>query len=386
MNTLKTTFSKLLKHKGFFTSKDSAKSAKFPAEFSTKFDIFHYLNFNIPDLQLVKLSLDSGQQEKAFEQFFQYLKMRHTPVFMGNWWKRAEIVQTLKEQFPEAVPNLLKAADNILQHQFLLFGKHNIHTGTPIFWSRSYEEGVPHDNEIWEPGHTYSKAKLFADTPEDIRFVWELNRQQHFLDLGKAYWYTGEKEFVQEFINEISDWIIQNPYPLSVNWVDSYEIALRGLFWIFGYMFFFCADEVDEEFFCRFYQVLLLHGHAVYDVLQTTAKSLKPYHIVANAALLYLLGTVFPEYIQSKTWNKLGWEILQWESNWLKLEQLVQGSLPALVNAIELYCMVLVVRKNNRYHFPQAIITGLAKLLDQLALFLNRMGNWRSSVKNGPFS
>ena len=375
MNNLKATFSRLLKPKGFFTSKDSAKSAKFPAEFSTKFDIFHYLNFNIPDLQLVKLSLDSGHQEKAFEQFFQYLKMRHTPVFMCNWWKRAEIVQTLKEQYPEAAPNLLKAADNILQHQFLLFGKHIIHTGTPIFWSRSYEEGILHDDKIWEPGQTYSKSKFLADTPGDIRFVWELNRHQHFLDLGKAYWYTGEKEFVQEFINEVSDWIIQNPYPLSVNWSDSYEIALRGLFWIFGQMFFFCSDSVDEEFFCRFYQVLLLHGHAVYDALQTTAKSLKPHHIVAGAALLYLLGTVFPEYIQSKTWSKFGWEILQWESKWLKLEQLVQNSLAALVNVIELYCMVLVVRKNNRYHLPHVIATGLAKMLDQLSLFLKPNGS-----------
>lgn len=380
-------FSRLFRPKRLFKSSEtSVKTLEFPTEFSTKFDIFQYLNFNIPDLQLVKLSLDSGQKEKAFEQFFHYIKARQTPMFMCNWWKREEILQRLKEHYPEAVPNILKAADNILQHKFLLFSKHVIHTGTPIFWSGDYEEGSNYHNTntIWEPGKTYSKATLLAETRGDIHFVWGLNRHQHFLDLGKAYWYTGEEEFVQEFIDEIIDWIGQNPYYLSVNWVDSYEIALRGLFWIFGYMFFFSSDLVDEEFFCRFYQFLLFHGHAVYESLRTASKSLKPHHAVADAAFLYLLGTVFPEYMHSKTWSKFGWEILQWKSNLLTVENIIEGSLASLVNSIELYCIVLVVRKNNRYHTPHTIIEGLAKMLEQLSLFIKPNGSLTRFAEEHP--
>jgi len=368
-------FSKLFGQKRIFKSREtSVKALEFPTDFSTKFDIFQYLNFNIPDLQLVKLSLDSKQQEKAFEQFFRYIKTRQTPIFTCNWWKREEIVQTLKEQYPESVPNLLKAADKILQHKFLLFSKHTIHTGTPILWSGNYEEGINHNNKIWESGKTYSKSSLLAETRGDIHFVWELNRHQHFLDLGKAYWYTGEEEFVQEFMAEIIDWIAQNPYPLSVNWVDSYEIALRGLFWIFGYMFFFPSDHVDEEFFCRFYQFLIFHGHAAYESLGTSSGALKSHHIVASAAFLYLLGTVFPEYIHSKTWSKFGWDILQWESKLLSLENIIQSSLASLVNSVELYCTVLVVRKNNRYHISHTIIEGLTKMLEQLSIFVKPDG------------
>ena len=139
MSNLKTMFSKLFGQKRIFKSREtSVKALEFPTDFSTKFDIFQYLNFNIPDLQLVKLSLDSKQQEKAFEQFFRYIKTRQTPIFTCNWWKREEIVQTLKEQYPESVPNLLKAADKILLHKFLFFSKHTIHTGTPILWSGKY--------------------------------------------------------------------------------------------------------------------------------------------------------------------------------------------------------------------------------------------------------
>jgi hypothetical protein len=376
VNNLKAMFSRLLTPKQLFKQRrTSPKPLRFPADLSTKFDVFQYLNFNIPELQPVKLSLDFGQQEKAFEQFFHYIKMRHTPTFICNWWKRNEIVQTLKAHYPESVPILLKAADNILQHRFLLFARHVIHTGTPIFWSGNYDGGIDYGDELWEPGKMYSKSKLLADRRGDIRFVWELNRHQHFLDLGKAYWYTGEEEFVQEFISEIVAWIAQNPYPLGVNWVDSYEIALRGLFWIFGYTFFFSSEYIDEEFFCRFYQTLLFHGHAVYESLQTASQTLKPHHVVANASFLHLLGTIFPEYIHSKTWNKFGWEILQWESDLLTLEQTIQDSLASLVNTIELYCIVLIVRRNNRYHIPPKIIGGLKKMLEQLMIFVKPDGS-----------
>ena len=386
MSTLKSTFSRLLSYKRLFKwGGASAKSAKLPAELATKFDIFPTLNFNIPELQLVKLSLEAGQEEKAFEQFFHYLKMRQTPMFTCSWKKRAELVQTLQEQYAEAAPNISKAAEQILRHRFLLFAKHQIQAGTPIAWNRSYEEDLSADPVIWEAGQTYTAAKLRADDRGDVQFVWALNRCQHFLDLGKAYWYTGEEELVREFITEITDWSAQNPYPLSVNWVDGYEVALRGLFWIFGYMFFFPSANVGEEFFCRFTPVLLAHGQVVYDLLQTDAKTLKPHQIAAQAAFLYLLGTMFPEYLSSKSWSTFGWSVLQGESKWLSLDQLLQTSLAALVNVIELYCLVLVVRKNNRYHLPQAMMTGLTKMLEQLALFVKPNGHLANIGEDQPF-
>ncbi len=376
MNTLKTFLSKLLGHdQRFPSSETSTKSLRFPTELSSREDIFQYLNFNIPDLQPVKLSLEFGQEEKAFGQFFHYIKRRQSPTFMCNWWKRDQIIQMFKEHFPEAVPNLLKVADNILQHQFLLFGRHTIYTGSPIFWSGNYEAGIEHDNEIWEPGKPYSRAELLKDPRGDIHFVWELNRHQHFLDLGKAYWYTREEEFAQEFITEINDWIAQNPYPLSVNWADTYEIALRGIFWLFGYTFFVSSDYVDDQFFCRFYQILLFHGHAIYEALQGTSRTLAPQQLTAHAAFIYLLGTVFPEYRHSKTWSAFGWEILQWKTERLSLEQLLRSSLADLVNTIEFYCMVLTVRRNNRFLIPQNVIEGLTAMLDRFALFIKPDGS-----------
>lgn len=375
MNMLKSVFSRLL------TGTSSPSHRKpgttvigFPGDPSASFDLFEFLNFAIPELHSVKLSLDFEKKDKAFEQFLQYLRIRHSPVFLCQWQKRAHLIDTLNESYPDAVPQLLQSADSILQHRFLLFSAHRIQAGSPISWNTSYEEGNIGDREAWQTGQSYSSAELGDDPKRDIHFVWELNRHQHFLDLGKAYWATGEKRYVEEFITEITEWIEQNPYQRSVNWASSYEVALRGVFWLFGTTFFVHSDLIQEAFFCRFYRALLMHGHAVYDALRATSKPSQTHHLVAQAAFLYLLGTMCPEYAHSKPWNTFGWDILQWNTTLLTVEQFANMSLVSRVAVIELYCLVLAVRKANRYHISQKLFDELTGLFQQLALFMKPNG------------
>ncbi|GAK59043.1 heparinase II/III family protein [Candidatus Vecturithrix granuli] len=376
MNDLKTLFSKLLKRKEsrYEPHEMPGKSLKFPPEFRSKYDIFQYLNFSIPELQPIKLSLEFGKEEKAFEQFFKYLKMRPPASFLVNWWKRDEIVQTLKTQYPETIPGLLQAADDILDHKFLLFSLHAVQAETPILWNKSYEH-LSKDGKFWTPGEKYTYAALCADEEADIHFVWQLSRHQHFLDLGKAYWYTRDQVYIQEFVDEILSWIEQNPYLLSVNWVYEYEIALRGIFWLFGYAFFFSSELLDEPFFCRFYHSLLSHGHAIYDALCATSSSHLPLKsIVAQASFLYLLSTAFPEYVHSKIWGKCGWDILQWKTPLLSLETILQSSPAVLTTLIEFYCLVLSGRQNNRFHIPQTVLNGFTTMVEHWSLFLKPNG------------
>ncbi len=374
MSKLTSVFSNLFKSSG--SKRTTGKRLAFPTELSSKNGIFQYLNFTIPELQATKFALDHDEHDKAFEHFFKYLKTRHTPAAMCSWWKQDEITNTLKLHYPESALALLEAADKILQHKFLLFSAHEIQADTPIAWSRSYEENVGFDTEIWKPGKTYTLATLLEESHNDIHFVWELNRHQHFLDLGKAYWYTGSEAYVEEFMHEINGWITQNPYRQSVNWVNEYEIALRGIFWIFGYAFFFTSDLIDKHFFSRFYQILLYHAHDVYEsLLSTPSKSPNAHYIVTQAVFLYILGTIFPEYLHSKTWSSFGWKILQWKENLLSLQDILDESLVHLSNAVECYCLGLMVRANNRYHIPQPVAGGMVKMCERLALFTKPNGN-----------
>lgn len=363
---MKSLFSKL------FGSNKSSKLQRFPAELSSQFELFQYLNFSLSDLQIIKLTLDSGQEVKAFEQFFHHIKTRHTSRSM--WRKREAIVGMLENDYETFIPQLVEAGESILRHQFRLFAKHSIDTGSAVDWNTGYEGGQQGELPCWKPGTSYSLSQVLTDPKGDIRFVWNLNRHQQFLDLGKAYWYTGKEEFAREFIDEVTTWISQNPYHQSVNWLDTYEIALRGIFWVFGYLFFFSSECVDENFFCRFYHSLFLQAHTVHDLVQSSIKMLETHHLVASAVFLYLAGTVFPEYQHSKQFSKCGWDILQWSTNGLTLDQIVRESLASLVNSIELYCIVLLIRRIHRYHVPQPVTKGLVTMLHQMSLFVKPNG------------
>jgi len=358
------------------TSRHVSKQMEFPTELLRKDDVFQYLDFNIPELQPIKLSLEFHKQDKAFEQFFQYLKIRNSPAFPCNWWKRNEIIETLNSHYPTLALELLDAANKIVEHKLLLFSSHPIQADTPIRWNRDYEEGAAFDADHWKPGSRYTMSQLLSDPQNDIYFVWELNRHQHFLDLGKAYWYSGDETFAEEFVRQIKTWIDQNPYPDSVNWVSPNEIALRGVFWLLGYNFFLRSEWVDEDFFCHFYRTLLYHGHAVYNALQATSQSSSPpvSHLVAQAAFLYLLGTLFPEYIHSKQWSVFGWDILQGKTPLLSLDALTQQVVVPLAHTSELYCIILLMRQHNRYHIPHAVSKCLTKMLDRLLPFLKPEG------------
>ncbi|PID56672.1 hypothetical protein CSB45_10590 [candidate division KSB3 bacterium] len=388
---LKTLFSGLLKG-SHSLGRHRSLERRSPVELSTKFDIFQYLDFNIPELQPVKLSLDFEKYEKAFEQFFQYLKIRTSPAFLCRWWKREEIVECLRHGYAAEESFILEAKDRILAHRFQLFGAHDIQADSRILWNRSHETGRSADTELWPSGVQYRAEDLETDDRQDVHFIWELNRHVHFLDLGKAYWYTGDEACAREFVEEVLGWIEQNPYLLSVNWTNPHEIALRGIFWIFGYNFFVRSEYVDEAFLCAFYQALLEHGHAVHSVLQQPDSSCPKHSLTAQASFLYLLGTMFPEYLHSKAWARVGWDLLQWKTPQLLPEDLKQDCVASLVSIIEFYLIVLLVRKHNRYHVPPVVFENLQELMELLSAFvkpdgsLSRFGSvWPNYMLAGMF-
>ncbi len=358
-----------------FGFKTSSTLPEFPPELSSRFELFQYLNLTLSDLQIIKLTLDSGQEGKAFEQFFHYLKNRHASRSL--WRKRDLLVGMFENDETSRIPHFIEAADNILQHRFLLFGKHPVDIETPIDWNAAYEQAISATLEkppTWPAGKSYTRSRVLAATKADIQFVWNLNRHQQFIDLGQAYWCTGREDYTREFMDEITTWIAQNPYQHSVNWLDSYEMSLRGIFWILGYLFFFSSEQVDEEFFCQFYHSVFLQAHTVQNIVQSSAKTLETHHLVVSAAFLYMVGTVFPEYLQSKSLSKFGWDILQCNTDWLDLDQIVGESLASLVNIIETYCIVLFIRQIHRFHIPQAVTRALATMLQQMSLFVKPNG------------
>ena len=77
----------------------------------------------------------------------------------------------------------------------------------------------------------------------DHKIIWELNRHQHWLTLGRAYWLTGQPKYRQRCVEELESWLAANPPLTGINWASMLELALRSLSWLWALHFFAAGGD-----------------------------------------------------------------------------------------------------------------------------------------------
>ena len=82
----------------------------------------------------------------------------------------------------------------------------------------------------------------------DSKVVWELNRHQWMVDLGRAYRFTGEERYAKIFVRLASEWMRANPPGVGLNWTSSLEVALRLISWCWALFLFRDSRAITEEF------------------------------------------------------------------------------------------------------------------------------------------
>lgn len=141
----------------------------------------------------------------------------------------------------------------------------------------------------------------------DVKHVWELNRQQFLIDLGKA-WYLGrDHEDLKALERLVRSWIAGNPYATGVNWSCALEPAFRVFSWLWAY--YLTVEDLDDDFHLEWLRGFLDHGRFIERHLELYSS---PYnHLIAEAAALYMLGACFPEFRAAERWKKTGKAVLE---------------------------------------------------------------------------
>ena len=188
-------------------------------------------------------------------------------------------------------------------HRFEFFGQQFAY-GAPIPW-----QSDPVSCRAWP-------AVFHADVPVhggdvgfgDVKYVWELNRHQFLIDLGKSSFLTGAEEDTRAIARLVRDWIAGNPVGTGVNWSCALEPAFRIFSWLWAY--YLGLDELDDQFHVEWLESFLDHGRFIERHLERYSS---PYnHLVAEAAALFMLGTCFPEFRDAARWRSTGKTVL-WE-------------------------------------------------------------------------
>jgi hypothetical protein len=212
----------------------------------------------------------------------------------------------IRARFPDAAATSAARAERILEGRYDILGYAGLPFGSPPRWD-------------YDPVHNRTAAGGFwASVPYldpvngDHKIIWELNRHQHWLALGRAFHLTSDRRFYDEFVRQLHHWMGANPPLAGVNWASMLELAFRSLSWIWT-LHFFAAQAQGAENGPHPWTVDLLVGidRQLVHVEQNLSRYFSPNtHLTGEALALYVAGATLPELAASPRRLALGREVL----------------------------------------------------------------------------
>jgi hypothetical protein len=229
--------------------------------------------------------------------------------FVIDFRQARALAQEISQRWPDLPRAAAKDADAILA------GRHEI-LGFPAL---SFARDTRVIDWHYDPVHHRSAPlRFWADVPfldpscGDHKIIWEINRHQYFLALGRAYWLTGDRRYATRIAHDIHDWLDANPPLVGINWASMLELGFRSLSWLTA-MHFLLADvghsrNADETWLL---DLLIGLDRQLAHVERHLSRYFSPNtHLTGEALALYAAGVALPELASSERWARLGKSIL----------------------------------------------------------------------------
>jgi hypothetical protein len=208
--------------------------------------------------------------------------------------------------FPGALVDATARAERILDGRYDLLGYRGLSFGgdaTSPGWHR-------------DPVHAReAPQKFWSDVPYldpgcgDHKIIWELNRHQHWLTLGRAFWLTGDVRYRRRMIAELASWLEANPPLTGINWASMLELAFRSISWVWAIAFF--TDLSTDEEPPWLVDLLLAMDKQLTQIERNLSYYFSPNtHLLGEALALYVCSRALPVLRCSPDREALGRRIL----------------------------------------------------------------------------
>jgi glycosyltransferase involved in cell wall biosynthesis len=304
--------------------------------------------------------------DQEAQDFLDHFRTRTTPSFFESFNQPEAVLTELRHRWPLVEAQIIAEADQIVAGHFDLLGLKQVHFGDPIDWRLEpvSRRSAPHV-------HWSEIDYLDPQIAGDKKITWELNRHQHFIKLGQAYWLTGDEKYARAFVSQLNSWMDQNPPKLGINWASSLEISFRSIAWLWAFHFFKNSKALDGATFNRALKFLYLNGRHLETYLSTYFSPNT--HLTGEAVGLFYLGTVLPEFRAAAHWRDQGQRILveqlqkQVRADGVYFEQ----SSYYQRYTVDFYLHLLVLSRANKLRLSAAVEEKLTALLDHL-MYLTR--------------
>ena len=197
----------------------------------------------------------------------------------------------------------------------------------------------------------------------DVKYVWELNRQQFLLPLALAGRLTGDETLAERARGFVDHWIAQNPPGRGVNWSSVLEVGVRAISWLWALPFLIASPDADRARTRRWLASLRDH----YDFLRghLSVFTDRSNHLIGEATALWLLASVIPDLPDAETEAARALDVLA-----VEIERQVTADGVTCEQAIGYHCFVLdfylqilmVARRQGR-DLPAVVESRLAAML-----------------------
>ena len=265
----------------------------------------------------VRDALTAGRWDDA-----QRLLARHVhsrpPRFVLAASARHGIVQRIASDFPDAPRGAAERGDRLRRGEHALLGYDGLHFGAP---GNPGNPGTP-DAIDWHfdpvnarraPRDFWSTIPYLDPACGDHKIIWELNRHQHWLALGRAFWLTGEPVYRLRVLAELASWMDANPPLVGINWASMLELAFRSLSWLWTIELF--NDPQAEDGTPWLVDLLLGLDRQLAQIERNLSYYFSPNtHLLGEALALYVAGRALPELAASARREATGRRILVAES------------------------------------------------------------------------
>jgi hypothetical protein len=230
---------------------------------------------------------------------------------------RTGVRAAVLDAWPDAAADAASCAESILAGRYDLLGYRGLAcaaSGSAVDWHR-------------DPVHNRRAPLAFwADVPYldpkvgDHKIIWELNRHQHWLRLGRAAWLTGDDRFEHAIVDQLYEWLASNPPLVGINWASMLEIGLRAISWTWA-LHFLLADESSSDPGSRIpdpgsdppwlLDMMVALDRQLTHVEQNLSVYFSPNtHLTGEALALYVVGVALPELKASSRWAETGRRVL----------------------------------------------------------------------------
>lgn len=204
------------------------------------------------------------------------------------------------------LPASVVASRELARGTMRFFGHQAISTGFPPEWHVNPATGqrLPSDRH-WSRFGEFDFG--------DIKLVWEPSRFSFVFDLVRAYWRTSDDDVAERFWQLVENWRTENPPQYGANWKCGQEVAMRVLAWCFGLHGFLDSPATTPARVAQLGQMIAVSARRI-EANVGYAISQRNNHGISEAAALWTVGCLFPEFRHAEGWQRVGRLLLEREA------------------------------------------------------------------------